>query len=179
MREVTVTPQAAAHPARKTARLTVQSEEETEALGRRLGAVLAPATVVAASGPLGAGKTVLARGLAAGLGIDPRDVVSPSFVYLVEYDEGRVPFVHADLYRLGNVPEDEAAGVYESIGLTAAIAGQAIVFVEWWEHYCGPIPARMVRVELVPGTGNTRRINLEFSGTGLEAAEQAVAPPLA
>ena len=164
---------------RRTLHVTVANEEDTEALGRRLGASVPAGTVIAASGPLGAGKTVLARGLAAGLGIDPRDVVSPSFVYLVDYDEGRIPFVHADLYRLGNVPDTEAAGVYESIGLTSAIASDAIVFVEWWEHYCGPPPRRMVRVELVPGTGNTREIHLEFSGAGLEAAEQAVAPPLA
>lgn len=150
-----------------------RSEEQTEALGRALGATLPAGSVVAASGPLGAGKTVLARGLAAGLGIDPRDVVSPSFVYLVEYDEGRLPFVHADLYRLGDLPEHEAGGVYESIGLTAAITGGAVVFVEWWEHYAGPPPASIVRVELVPETGNTRRINLVFSGVALEAAEQA------
>ncbi|MBI5505609.1 MAG: tRNA (adenosine(37)-N6)-threonylcarbamoyltransferase complex ATPase subunit type 1 TsaE [Deltaproteobacteria bacterium] len=151
------------------------SEEETEALGRSLGAALGTGAVVAVSGPLGAGKTVLARGLACGLGIDPRDVVSPSFVYLVEYDEGRLPFVHADLYRLGNLPDREAESVYESIGLNAAIASGAVVFVEWWEHYAGPPPAAVVRVELVPGTGNTRTINLEFSGVGLEAARLAVA----
>lgn len=158
-----------------TIRLSTNSEAETEALGCALGSALSAGSVVAVSGQLGAGKTVLARGVGAGLGIDPRDVVSPSFVYLVEYAEGRLPFVHADLYRLGVLPEQEAAGVYESIGLSAAIAGGAVVFVEWWEHYAGPAPAAVVRVELVPGTGNTRLINLKFSGVGLDAARAAVA----
>src|SRR5579859_5326038 len=72
----------------------------TEAFGRRLGGLLFPGAVVALIGPLGAGKTHLARAVAAGLGVrDPRVVTSPTFVLIQEY-AGRLPIYHFDAYRL-------------------------------------------------------------------------------
>src|SRR5207244_1071612 len=113
-------------------------------------------TTVALTGPLGAGKTVFARGIAAGLGIDPTTVASPTFVYLVDYAEGRLPFVHADLYRFADLPEDLAAVALASIGLDSAIASDAVTLVEWWSHYRGPEPERLVGVELVIESGDVR-----------------------
>src|SRR5262245_27973666 len=95
--------------------LRTSSEEETDAVGRRLAELLPPRTVIALTGPLGAGKTVFARGVASGLGIDPAEVTSPTFVYLVDYPEGRVPFVHCDLYRFGETPTDYVEAAFESI----------------------------------------------------------------
>src|SRR5688572_7403309 len=129
-------------------RLRTTCEEETEAVGRRLAEALPPRTVIALTGPLGAGKTVFARGVAAGLGIDPAEVTSPTFVYLVDYTEGRLPFVHADLYRFGDVPDELAESALESIGLDAAIASEAITLVEWWPYFRGAAPERLVSVEL-------------------------------
>ena len=79
-------------------------EEETEALGRRLGQVLQPGAVVAFTGDLGAGKTAFTRGLARGLGISER-VTSPTFTIVNEYEGGRLPLFHFDMYRLGSSEE--------------------------------------------------------------------------
>ena len=84
------------------------SEGETMAVGRELGRRLAPGAVVLLSGPLGAGKTAFARGLAEGLGADPDDVSSPTFTIVQEY-RGRVPVQHVDLYRLSPVEVDDLA----------------------------------------------------------------------
>ena len=150
-------------------------EEGTEALGRALGKTLPAGTVVALSGGLGAGKTVFTRGIAAGLGVDPTEVASPTFVYLVDYDEGRLPLFHADLYRFAEVPVDRIPEVLESIGLEAALASDGVTVVEWWPYYLGPEPARLVRVEISVESGDTRSIRLEFRGPGLDAARAAVA----
>jgi tRNA threonylcarbamoyladenosine biosynthesis protein TsaE len=160
----------------KSVTITTRSPDETESLARVLGETLPGGTVIALSGPLGAGKTVFARGVAAGLGIDPTGVASPTFVYLVDYPEGRLPFVHADLYRFADVPDDMREAVLESIGLDAAIASSSITLVEWWPYYRGRDPERLVAVELVIESGDVRSIHLDFRGQGLDAARRRVAP---
>ena len=77
------------------------SEAETEALGQRLTAVLFPGAVVAYEGGLGMGKTAFTRGLARGLGYNGR-VTSPTFTIVNEYEGGRLPLFHFDMYRLDN-----------------------------------------------------------------------------
>ena len=72
----------------------------TERLGERIAKLAHPGDIVALWGELGAGKTVLARGIAEGLGLDPSDVTSPTFVILREHAGGRLPLFHLDLYRL-------------------------------------------------------------------------------
>lgn len=152
-----------------------RSEQETEDLGARLAAALPPGTVLAMVGPLGAGKTAFARGVARGLGIDPDEVSSPTFTYLVDYPEGRVPFVHADLYRLGDLPENLAASALDSIGLVEAIERRdSVVLVEWWPWYRGPEPGRLVRVEIAREPGDGRTILLNFRGPGLDDARRKV-----
>ena len=74
-------------------------EADTEALGRRLAAVLSPGAVLAYRGGLGMGKTAFTRGLAAGLGYTGR-VTSPTFTIVNEYEGGRLPLFHFDMYRL-------------------------------------------------------------------------------
>ena len=80
------------------------SEEETEALGARLAVKLEPGAVIAFTGDLGAGKTAFTRGLARGLGIPDR-VTSPTFTIVNEYEGGRLPLFHFDMYRLGSADE--------------------------------------------------------------------------
>ncbi len=80
------------------------SEQETEALGSRLGERLKPGSVIAYTGDLGAGKTAFTRGLARGLGI-PGQVTSPTFTIVNEYEGGRLPLFHFDMYRLGSADE--------------------------------------------------------------------------
>ncbi len=101
-------------------------EEETRAVGRELARDLRPGDVVALSGPLGCGKTVFVRGLAEGLGGEPRAVASPTFAILHEYDVARGPgFVHLDLYR---IPDEEKE--LREIGLPDVLAGK-VAAVEW------------------------------------------------
>ncbi|MFN2377107.1 MAG: tRNA (adenosine(37)-N6)-threonylcarbamoyltransferase complex ATPase subunit type 1 TsaE [Candidatus Binatia bacterium] len=152
------------------------SEEETEALGARLAETLPRGTTIALTGPLGAGKTVFARGVATGLGIDPRDVTSPTFVYLVDYPEGRIPFAHADLYRFADLPAETVREALDGIGLVATLASDAITLVEWWPYYEGAEPERLVSVELAVESGDVRSIHLNFRGPGLDAARRRVLP---
>jgi tRNA threonylcarbamoyladenosine biosynthesis protein TsaE len=103
------------------------SEQETEAFGEELAASLSPGDVVYLIGDLGAGKTCLVRGIARGLGAQPRQVASPTFAILHEYAgaTGETTMRHLDLYRL----KDEAKEL-EILGLPESLAG-APVAVEW------------------------------------------------
>lgn len=103
------------------------SPGETEALGKLLGRVLPPGTVLSLEGGLGAGKTVLVRGLAGGLGIEA-EVLSPSFILAEEYRSGELPLLHYDLYRL------EELGEVEELGMFEAVDGRNIVVVEWGDR---------------------------------------------
>ncbi len=131
--------------------ILTRSEAETEAAGAALGSRLGPGQVVLLIGPLGAGKTAFARGLAQGLGCDPEDVSSPTFTLIQEYG-GRVPLQHVDLYRLSPVEVDDL--VLEDLGETGVVA------VEWPDRWAGA-PPDAVRVRLEPTGDTTRRIVIE------------------
>lgn len=96
----------------------------TQALGRALGAELVPDGVLLLDGELGAGKTRLTRGVAAALGIDPREVQSPTFVLIREHEGSHGRLVHVDLYRL----EGDSIG---RIGLEELLAGPGVKVIEW------------------------------------------------
>src|SRR5438876_8541699 len=92
--------------------IEVPDLDATMAFGRRLGALLFPGAVVALVGPLGAGKTHLVRAIAEGLGGNPNQVTSPTFVLIQEYD-ARLPIYHFDAYRLKDEREFADLGVHE------------------------------------------------------------------
>lgn len=102
------------------------SEEETSELGRALGRGLRGGELLVLEGDLGVGKTTFTRGLAAGVGIDPEEVSSPSFTLVQEYKGGRLPFFHVDLYRLVEGDDDVS-----SLGLEELMAAGGVVVVEW------------------------------------------------
>jgi tRNA threonylcarbamoyladenosine biosynthesis protein TsaE len=103
-----------------------RADAETEAIGADLAARLVAGSRVLLYGELGAGKTAFVRGLAAGLGIDPDEVSSPTFTLVQEYRGGRLPLVHVDLYRL-------AAGEVDDLGLDA-LAADGVLAIEWAER---------------------------------------------
>lgn len=109
-----------------------RDEAETRRIGALLAAELEPDGVLLLTGDLGAGKTVLVQGLAADLGIDPREVQSPTFTVVREHHGGRRPLVHVDLYRL---EPDEAA----ALGIEEILAGPGIKAVEWAERLPCPV----------------------------------------
>jgi tRNA threonylcarbamoyladenosine biosynthesis protein TsaE len=128
-----------------------QSEEETQTVARGLAAQLKPGDVVLLSGELGAGKTAFVRGLAAGLGIDPEAVSSPTFTLVHEYRGGRLTLYHADLYRL-----DKAAT--EELGLEEIGVADGVLAVEWPDRLTHGMPAALaVNIEIVDES--TRRLS--------------------
>ena len=102
-------------------------EEETVAVGREIGAEVAPSGVVLLAGDLGAGKTVLVRGVAAALGIDPAEIQSPSFTLMRSHRGRGGSLLHVDLYRLepDDVPE---------LGLEEALYGGGVKVIEWGQR---------------------------------------------
>jgi tRNA threonylcarbamoyladenosine biosynthesis protein TsaE len=130
---------------------TTTSEQETFALGRNVAETLEPGAFVLLHGDLGAGKTAFVRGMAAGLGANPEDVSSPTFV-LVQHYKGRVPLTHVDLYRL-----DSAAAV-DDLGLEEMADG-AVVAIEWAERLPRPVDGS-VKVTIEDLGENTRRITV-------------------
>ncbi len=132
--------------------VTTRSAEETVEFGRRLGSVLRPNDVIALTGQLGAGKTTLIQGLAAGLGV--RDyVTSPTFIIINEYT-GRLPLYHIDLYRL-----DEGLAVAD-LGLEEYFSRGGVCVIEWAERLGALLPPGAERVELGIVSESERKISL-------------------
>ena len=100
------------------------SPEETFALGKRIGEECEPGQVYTLIGDLGVGKTVFTQGVAKGLGIEG-PVSSPTFTIVQIYDEGRMPFYHFDVYRIGDVEE------MEEIGYEDCFYGEGLCLIEW------------------------------------------------
>ena len=132
-------------------RFITNSPEETEALGARLAGALEPGAVVAFTGDLGAGKTAFVRGLARGLGVQDR-VTSPTFTIVNEYEGGRLPLFHFDLYRLGSADE------LFDIGWEDYLARGGVCAVEWSERMEELLEPGTIRVDLRRGEDESRRV---------------------
>ena len=128
-----------------------KSPQETEALGQALVQKLAPGAVVAFSGDLGAGKTAFVRGMAQGLGITQR-VTSPTFTIVNEYEGGRLPLFHFDMYRLHSAEE------LFDIGWEDFLSRGGVCAVEWSENIQGALEPGTVYVDIRRGQGEQARI---------------------
>lgn len=128
-----------------------QSMEETEQIGADLALRLKPGTVLAFSGDLGAGKTAFVRGLARGLGITER-VTSPTFTIVNEYEGGRLPLFHFDMYRLGSSDE-----LYD-IGWDDYLARNGVCAVEWSEIIASALDNDCIRIDIRRGEGENQRV---------------------
>ncbi len=124
-----------------------ETPEQTLEVGEHLGRLMPPGTVLALQGDLGAGKTVLTKGIARGLGIDEDEVTSPTYT-LISAHEGRIPLYHMDLYRLSG-PEE-----FEYLGADEIMESQGITVIEWSERAGDLLP---------PGHGG---ISLQASPAG-------------
>lgn len=117
------------------------SPEETLALGRELGEMAKPGQVYTLIGDLGVGKTVLTQGIAEGLQI-PEPICSPTFTIIQEYDSGRMPFYHFDVYRIGCVEE------MDEIGFEDYVYGQGLTMIEWANLIQEILPEHYTRITI-------------------------------
>ena len=130
-----------------------RSEAETAGVATELAGGLRPGAVVLLSGNLGAGKTAFVRGLAAGLGIDPDEVSSPTFTLIQEYRGGRLPLHHVDLYRLRSIEVDD-------LGLDELTLEAGVTAIEWPDRLPHEWPS-VVHVHIDHGDGDTRTIQID------------------
>jgi tRNA threonylcarbamoyladenosine biosynthesis protein TsaE len=140
-----------------SADFTVESVEETRQLGVRLGRVMAVGDVLALVGPLGSGKTTFVQGVAVGLEVPAdRHVASPTFA-LVNEHPARVPFIHADFYRIERPEELRELGLDEAYDRAAAA-------LEWADRFPQAIPADHLAITFVPLPDGRRRLELRPTG---------------
>jgi len=144
-----------------TLALTTDAVEKTRQVGEELGRLLEPGDLICIYGPLGAGKTALAQGVARGLGVTEA-VVSPTFILIREY-RGRVPFYHFDAYRLHG-PAD-----LNLLGAEEYLAGDGVVLVEWADRVDPALPAERLDIVLDYGGENKRRLSFVPRGARYRA----------
>ena len=125
--------------------------QETEDVGAALAAGLEPGAVVAFTGDLGAGKTAFVRGMARGLDC-PERVTSPTFTIVNEYEGGRLPLFHFDMYRLGSADE------LFDIGWEDYLARKGVCAVEWSENVSDALEEGTLSVEICRGKTDGQRI---------------------
>ena len=134
--------------------MRTNSAEETRALGERLAEELRAGDVILLEGPLGAGKSEMARGIARGLGVT-ETVTSPSFTILNVYTSGRLPLYHFDWYRLES-PEE----LYE-LGMEEYLGGDGVALVEWPGRCAEALPEDFAMIEITPEGPEERGFRLQ------------------
>jgi tRNA threonylcarbamoyladenosine biosynthesis protein TsaE len=135
--------------------IRLDSETDTDVLGRALAELVVPNTVIGLIGPLGAGKTRLVRAVAEGLGVPGDGVTSPTFVLIHEY-EGRIPIFHFDVYRLASADE------FEALGVDDYWRNGGVCLVEWADRVRGLLPADAWFLSIEPTTPTSRRVCCSF-----------------
>ena len=133
--------------------IETRSPEETFAVGKSLGEKAFPGQVLTLIGDLGVGKTVFTQGLAEGLGIE-EPVNSPTFTIVQVYEEGRLPFYHFDVYRIGDIEE------MDEVGFEEYVMGEGVSLIEW---------ANLIE-EILPGEG-IRYTATVYAGSKLKDGE--------
>ena len=121
--------------------IETMSPEETFAFGERIGRESTPGQVYTLIGDLGVGKTVFTQGVARGLGIN-EPLNSPTFTIVQIYDEGRMPFYHFDVYRIGDVEE------MEEIGYEDCFYGEGLCLIEWANLIEEILPSHYSRITI-------------------------------
>jgi tRNA threonylcarbamoyladenosine biosynthesis protein TsaE len=154
--------------ARTDTELTIDlaSEAETQRVGTALAELAEPGVVIALIGPLGAGKTRLARAVAEALEVDPGAIASPTFVLIHEY-VGRLPVFHFDVYRL------EGPDQFDALGASDYWSGGGVCLIEWADRVLDQLPQDAWLVQIDPTGPETRRLRLRFP-KGSSAAARLV-----
>ena len=160
----------------RTLELRSSSEAETIAYGVQIGGRLQPGDLVLLLAPFGAGKTHLTKGIAAGLGADPDEVNSPSFVLVNEYTgrarHRRIPIFHVDLYRIETTHE------LGTVGLEECLSEDGVCVIEWAERAMEWLPQDRLVVEIAETGPNARRLRLVPQGERYERLVEDLAHEL-
>jgi tRNA threonylcarbamoyladenosine biosynthesis protein TsaE len=130
------------------------SPATTQSLGKKIGERLTPGSIIALTGELGCGKTLLTRGICEGLGVPLRHVSSPTFVLVNEY-KGRLPVFHMDLYRLGDIDDGFEIGIMDYFNR----AESGVMLIEWAEKMISLLPDDVLRVKYEILGDKKRKIN--------------------
>ena len=146
----------ATQPSNLTGESTSPNERATFDLGVRIGTQLSGGEILLLSGPLGAGKTMLVKGIAHAIGLDEEDITSPSFT-LVNPHQGRLLLYHIDLYRL-----DEGSSAAHAVDLDEILTDEgAVVIIEWGERLGRhPLPAGVWQVSISGDGDSPRQISI-------------------
>ncbi len=154
-----------------TMHLLTTNYQATIAYGYQLGQLLQPQDLILLDGDLGAGKTTLTQGIAQGLGIK-RPIKSPTFTLIREYQSGRIPLYHMDMYRLENSSADE-------LGLSEYFNGDGAVVIEWSQFIKDLLPKNYLRIVLKQQQPTSRELNFQALGCRyqqlLQQFQQAIA----
>jgi len=135
-----------------------RSAKETLAFGHRIASRLKPGDIICLFGDLGAGKTVFTKGIARGLGIDPREVNSPSFILMHSYMAGKVPLYHFDFYRL------MAGAQISDIGYEEFMYADGVSVIEWPQRMDCFMPREYLRVDIGIVSETSRSVRLSAHG---------------
>ncbi|MBI5060280.1 tRNA (adenosine(37)-N6)-threonylcarbamoyltransferase complex ATPase subunit type 1 TsaE [candidate division KSB1 bacterium] len=135
-----------------TERITTHSVAETLVWAEGFAKTLQPGAVLALTGELGAGKTVVAKGIGRGLGVTA-EIISPTFNYILEYT-GRLPFIHGDMYRLAG------AATFVGMGFAEYLDRGGVVVLEWAERVREVLPPNTIWLTLVRVTEQERLITV-------------------
>ena len=127
--------------------------EDTVLLGRKIGARLKAGDVLALTGPLAAGKTTLTKGLAQALGVS-ETITSPTFCLVSEYEGGRLPLYHFDVYRL------EGAEDFANIGAEELLYGSGVCVVEWSEKVRTELPSSTIFLTISIESDGSRTVTI-------------------
>ena len=121
--------------------IETNSAEETYQLGKQMGEKAGAGEIYCLDGDLGTGKTVFTQGFAAGLGVEG-PVNSPTFTILQQYDSGRLPLYHFDVYRIGDVEE------MDEIGYEECFYGEGVTLIEWSSLIREILPDQVIRITI-------------------------------
>lgn len=137
--------------------IRTHSEKETFELGKRIANAVNPGMVILFYGDLGAGKTVMTKGIAAGLGIAEM-ITSPTFTIMQEYEGGRMPLYHLDVYRIEDPDE------MEEVGLNEYIYGNGLTVIEWAEQIEDILPEDAIKITIERNVENPEDRDIRIEG---------------
>ena len=140
------------------------SPKDTYELGKRIGEEAKPGAIFTLIGDLGVGKTVFTQGMAAGLGITEH-VSSPTFTIVQIYEEGRCPFYHFDVYRIGDISE------MDEIGYEDCFYGEGVCLIEWADLIEEILPEKYTRISIFKDLEKASSLGFDYRRIVLEEVE--------